>query len=125
MLPELATTRHDRSVVTLDTAVWQSGHGSAIVVLGGDLDLATAPQLRQQLADLADCDVIDLVIDLANVEFIDSSGISVIVATLEQMRSRGGTLVVRNPNAMAKKTFEITGLTEYLSMTGRADLNTH
>jgi anti-anti-sigma factor len=50
------------------------------------------------------------VIDLANLEFIDSSGISAIVATLEQVKSRGGSLVVRNPNPMARTIFEITGL---------------
>ena len=122
MLTDHAMTNHDGSEVTaLDTAVWQTGQESVIVVLNGDLDLATAPKLRQELADLADCDAIDLVIDLANLEFIDSSGISVLVEALEHMRSRGGTLVVRNPNPMARKIFEITGLTEYLSVTGCAE----
>jgi anti-sigma B factor antagonist len=118
-------TNQDRSAITaLETAVWQTGRGSAIVVLSGDLDLATVPKLRERLADLVDCDVIDLVIDIANLEFIDSSGISAIVMTLEHVRSRGGSLVLRNANPMAMKIFEITGLKEHLSVTGCADLTT-
>jgi anti-sigma B factor antagonist len=112
-------TNQEKLVLSgLDTAVWQTDRGSAIVVLSGDLDLATAPKLRQRLADLADCDVIDLVIDLANLGFMDSSGISVIVGTYEHLKLRGGSLVIRNANPMAIKIFQITGLMEYLSVTG-------
>jgi anti-sigma B factor antagonist len=118
-------TKQDQPVIRgLDTAVWQTGQARATVVLSGDLDLATAPELRERLADLAACGVIDLVIDFANLVFIDSTGISVIVGTHEHVKSRGGSLVVRNANPMAMKIFQITGLTEYLSVTGCVDLTT-
>jgi anti-sigma B factor antagonist len=125
LLSTSTTTGGDQAAITaLEIAVWQTGQGSAIVVLSGDLDLAVAPKLRQRLADLADCEVINLELDLANLEFIDSSGISIIVGTLEHLRAQGGSLVVRNASPMAAKVFEITGLTEYLSVTGCDDLAT-
>jgi anti-anti-sigma factor len=119
---DFAMTNQDPSAfASLDTAVWQTGQESAIVVLTGELDIATAPQLRQRLADLSEWNIIHLVIDFANLEFIDSSGLSLVVTTLEHMKSKGGSLTVRNASPMAMRTFELTGLMKYVSVTRCAE----
>lgn len=122
LLAHSENTTRDRSAVTaFGAAVWHTGPESAVVVLSGDLDVATAPELHALLTELCDRDVTDLVVDLANLEFIDSSGISVIVAGLERLKVRGGSLSVRNPNPVAMRVFEVTALTDYLSVAGGPD----
>lgn len=65
----------------------------------GDLDMGSAPSLRQQLVNLitgGDCLV---VLDLGSVDFVDSIGIGVIIGALRRARARGGDLVLARPSA--------------------------
>lgn len=86
--------------------------GSRVVVmLHGELDLATAPHLRETLADLIDGQGnLSMIIDLANLAFIDCSGLAVLVGALRRMRDRGGEIALRDPNPTASKLFAITGI---------------
>jgi anti-sigma B factor antagonist len=100
-----------------EVAVWQRDRHSVTMVLSGELDLSSAPKLRECLAELAALDVIHMVIDLANLRFIDSTGVSVLVADLKRVSAAGGSLSVRNANPMAVRIFDTTGLTGILSVT--------
>jgi anti-sigma B factor antagonist len=82
----------------------------AIVSLEGELDLATAPQLREQLVTLAEQDDSDIVVDLTRLAFIDSTGLSVLVMALNRSRTNGGSMVLRNPSDSVMRILEITGL---------------
>lgn len=82
----------------------------AIVSLDGELDLATAPQLREQLVTLAEKDGGDVVVDLTRLAFIDSTGLSVLVMALNRSRAAGGSIVLRNPSDSVMRILEITGL---------------
>jgi anti-sigma B factor antagonist len=82
----------------------------AIVSLEGELDLATAPQLRDQLVTLAEQDGSDVVVDLTRLAFIDSTGLSVLVMALNRSRAAGGSIVLRNPSESVMRILEITGL---------------
>lgn len=84
--------------------------GAAVVALTGELDLATAPQLRDQLVALAGGGFLAVTLDLAALDFMDSTGLSVLVAGLKHLRERGGDLVLRSPQPGAMKVLEITGL---------------
>jgi anti-sigma B factor antagonist len=87
-----------------------SGSGDrAVVSLEGELDLATAPQLREQLVTLAEADSV-IVVDLTNLAFIDSTGLSVLVMGLNRSRAAGGSIVLRNPSQSVMRILEITGL---------------
>ena len=90
--------------------------GVATVGVAGDLDAATAPILDEGIRRL-DADgagPVDVVVNLADVPFIDSSGLSVLVATHKRLRDRGGSLAVEGPSATARRLFAIAGLDQVL-----------
>ena len=84
---------------------------AAVVRVVGELDLATAPQLRELLVDLVARGSRHVTLDLAEMAFIDSTGLKVFVAGLQRLRDCGGELALRSPSAGAMRVFEITGLT--------------
>jgi anti-anti-sigma factor len=98
-------------------AVWQREGKKATVVLDGELDLASAPHLQACLSELSASGVIHVVIDLANLGFIDSTGIGVLVSDFKRLHDAGGSLAGANAGPMAFRVFEMTGLVELLSVT--------
>jgi anti-sigma B factor antagonist len=84
--------------------------GSTVVTLRGELDLATAPQLRDCLATLPPEGEIRVVLDLTHLEFIDSTGLSVLVLLFHRTQATGSSMVIRNPSSAVIRIFEITGL---------------
>lgn len=84
----------------------------AEVTARGEIDLASSPRLRDELVVLADEGMRDIVVDLAGVGFIDSSGLGVLVGALKRTRELGGTLTLRGLDGPVRKVFEITGLHE-------------
>ena len=83
------------------------------IVAGGELDVATVPELKTALADLIDRHPgAPIWVDMADVTFIDSSGLGVLVGALKRARQREGSVVVRNLSGAPHKVFEITGLLE-------------
>ena len=81
------------------------------VVIAGELDHYAAPQIRHMLDDLLrDPGVTDLVLDLENLTFMDSSGIGVLLGRLRILQSRGGTLSVKNMQPPVEKLFRLSGL---------------
>lgn len=85
---------------------------AAVVRVIGELDLATAPRLREEIVALVSSGVCAVTVDLIRLEFIDSTGLSVLVTTLKHMREHGGDLALRSLNPSTLKVFEISGLTE-------------
>jgi anti-sigma B factor antagonist len=83
--------------------------GATLVVLRGDLDLATAPDLRETLIEVID-DGARIVIDMEAVEFLDSAGLGILVGGLKRARTRGGELELVCSNREVLKPLEITGL---------------
>jgi anti-sigma B factor antagonist len=84
---------------------------TTIVEVRGDLDCYTAPRLRSVLFDLADGPRA-VVLDVAGTDFIDSTGLGVLVGGLKRFRQQGGDMVVRSPNAMTVRLFEVTGVSK-------------
>jgi anti-sigma B factor antagonist len=82
--------------------------------LKGELDLATAPHLRNELAKRTKPGVSRIALELAELTFIDSVGLSILVAEHKRMEDLGGLLVLQNPSPGASKLFEISGLSTYL-----------
>ena len=82
------------------------------VVARGDIDLATAPDLESHLSDLADQGVQVIVIDAAGVDFLDSSGIRVLVQASNDLEPNGGKIYIENMSAPVARILEITGLTD-------------
>lgn len=89
----------------------------AVVRLQGELDVATAPLLRDQLHGLSRDGVRTVAVDLAELDFIDSTGLAVLIGALKHLREHGGDLTLRSPKPSARKLFEIAGLTEIIAIT--------
>jgi anti-sigma B factor antagonist len=66
--------------------------GLTLIILAGELDVATAPALRRALTPSADASMPDLAVDLRQVTFMDCSALGVLLATYQQVRTEGGCL---------------------------------
>jgi anti-sigma B factor antagonist len=100
----------------LDFRVTVSREGPNVLVeVSGEVDVYTAPRLRQVLMDLIDGGgVAVLDVDLAHLGFIDSTGLGVIVGSLRRIRADGGDLRLLNPRPGVERALQITGLAEIL-----------
>lgn len=83
----------------------------AVVKVGGEVDVYTAPKLREQIVALAGDGVVHLVADLSDVEFLDSTGLGVLVGGLKRLRTAGGSLGLVMTTERITRIFRITGLT--------------
>jgi len=81
-----------------------------LVAVRGDLDLHTAPELREVLARAIEEGRRRLVVDLTETSYLDSSGLTALVVAHKRVRKLGGQLVVINVDPSIGRTFEITGL---------------
>ena len=81
-----------------------------VVVVSGDVDLHSAPELRERLASLVEGDALDVTVDLSDTTFVDSMGLGVLLAAKKQLATAGGELglVVSSPEI--RRVFEITML---------------
>ena len=84
--------------------------GLPLVAVVGEIDLATAPILRDHLRELIAAGRTTIIVDLGKVTFLDSTALGVLVDTLKACREAGGDLhlVVTEPRIL--KLFDITGL---------------
>ena len=82
----------------------------SVVEVGGEIDVATAPRLREQLISLVNDERYQIVVDMAGVDFIDSTGLGVLISGLKRVKTRGGTFALSCTEPRILKVFEITGL---------------
>ncbi|GAA1111851.1 MULTISPECIES: STAS domain-containing protein [Nocardiopsis] len=83
-----------------------------IVVVEGEIDVYTAPRLRELLIDLVNKGNFHLVVNMEKVEFLDSTGLGVLVGGLKRVRAHDGTLDLVCTQERILKIFRITGLTK-------------
>jgi anti-sigma B factor antagonist len=86
------------------------------VKLFGELDLATAPDLRQSLVDIGHEGPVEVVLDFEELKFIDSVGLSVVIAEHKRLAADGGRLVIQYPSMRARKLFDVSGISSYLNI---------
>ena len=87
------------------------------VVIAGELDQCSAPQIRRQLDEIiSDPSVIHLVLDLENLTIMDSSGIGVLLGRLRALQTRGGSLSVKNMQPPIEKLFRLSGLNRVIDV---------
>jgi anti-sigma B factor antagonist len=84
--------------------------GRKIVTVEGEVDVATAPALRDELYRLIEQGTSEVVVDLSGMDFIDSTGLGVFVGALRRARESGGGIELRGLQPSARKVFDITGL---------------
>ena len=84
--------------------------GRTIVAVGGEIDVYTAPKLRDTITELVASGAYQLVIDMTAVEFLDSTGLGVLVGGLKKVRANDGSLELICNSDRLVKIFKITGL---------------
>ena len=87
-----------------------------IVVLDGEIDAHTAPQLAEHVATFPTGFDDGLVIDLANVTFMDSSGLRILMDLTARAAEAGVAMVLRSPSRPVARIIEISGLDGVLSV---------
>jgi anti-sigma B factor antagonist len=98
-----------------ETMTYLLGHRAVtarrhLVVVGGELDLNAAPELRAAVGAAIDGGATTLVVDLSEVTFIDSTAIGVLLAARERLRHAGGTLELVCAEPHVLRVLEIVGL---------------
>lgn len=85
-----------------------------VVTLEGELDTITSPEARSQFSLLQEQGVQKILLDLAKLDFITSSGLRVLLATAQELKEAGGELRVCNLNATVREVFDISGFNTLL-----------
>ena len=87
-----------------------------IVVVGGEIDVYTAPKLREKLIELVSEGSYDVVVNLEGVDFLDSTGLGVLVGALKRVKAHDGSLSLICTQDKILKIFKITGLTKVFAI---------
>jgi anti-sigma B factor antagonist len=88
--------------------------GRTVVALRGSLDVGTAPRLDEQFAEMSRHGVTLIDLDIARLEFMDSGGLTVVVAEHKRVQSQGGGMVIHHPSRRVIRLFQMHGLMSYL-----------
>ncbi len=93
----------------------KTADGSKLTLeISGRIDTVTAPQLEESLKESLD-GITDLTLDFAQVEYISSAGLRVLLSTQKRMNIQG-TMVIKNINDTVHEVFEVTGFTDILTL---------
>jgi anti-sigma B factor antagonist len=87
-----------------------------VVTICGEIDLYTAPRLHSELAAR-------VLIDMAGVEFCDSTGMNVLLSCLRRVRERGGELEIASPKPAVRKILQVTGLDSVFTLVDDANMS--
>ena len=88
---------------------------SATIALVGTLTVASAPSLEAAFADLPE-DVTDITLDLAELDYVASAGLRVIVSNDKKARQKGGVVRIANANEEVMEVLDVTGLVDILEI---------
>ena len=104
---------HDELTIDLRTV---DGTDILLFALRGSLDLATAPTVRAALADAADGGGHDCIVDLTGLEFLDSTGLGVLIGAHRRAAERGGSFRLVVSDGPILRLLNITGLVSVFSV---------
>jgi anti-sigma B factor antagonist len=85
------------------------------VIVRGEIDMATAPQLRDLLNELVDGGSSRIVLDCRGLDFLDSSGIGVLIAVRKRLGD-DGALTLESPPAHVRKVLDLTGVSAHVAI---------
>ena len=88
------------------------------VSLVGELDVSTADELKKELHKLVDEKNIDMRLNLENLDYIDSTGLGVIIGILKRLKIESKEVYIEKPKNNVRKIFSITGLDKIFKLEG-------
>lgn len=87
-----------------------------VVKVTGEIDVFSSPRLREMLLDVIENGADDLVVDLGEVTFLDSTGLGVLVGIYHRLRARSGSMTFVGANERVRRVFHITQLTKIFEL---------
>lgn len=91
------------------------------VKVGGEIDAYTAPRLRETLFPLTEKESVTMLIDLSDVNYMDSTGLGVFVGVFKNIRTNNGQFQLRGLSDRLKRLFEITGLADIMDINSQIE----
>ena len=88
------------------------------VSLAGELDVSTADELKKSLHKLVDEKNIDMKLNLENLDYIDSTGLGVMIGILKRLKIENKEVYIEKPKNNVRRIFNITGLDKVFKMEG-------
>jgi anti-sigma B factor antagonist len=107
------------SALDLSITTAELGENAFVVTLAGEADLYTAPELERALEGVIALGATAVVLDLADVTFVDSTTLAILVRYNARFGSLGGDLVIVSDDRRVLRTFEITGLAKMFRIQDR------
>ncbi|GAA0177429.1 anti-sigma F factor antagonist [Clostridium sediminicola] len=93
-----------------------------IVYLSGELDHHSAEDVRNKIDDMiARTNSLNLILDFSNVNFMDSSGIGVVIGRYKKLLNKKGRVSISNVNGSVKRVFELSGMFKIIPLYSSAD----
>ena len=98
------------------SAIVSTDGDRATVSLRGELDLSGVDRARQAIEEAESGDAPLLVIDLSELDFIDSTGLEVMLRAARRAHDDGRRLIVQRPSAYVRRLFEMTAIDQSLDI---------
>jgi anti-sigma B factor antagonist len=84
--------------------------------LEGTCDLASAPHLRETLTELRPPEVLHVTVEVGGLEFIDSTGLGLLLGTLRRLKEAGGSMQIAGAQGAVRRVLEITDLDKVIPL---------
>lgn len=111
----------DEQVVGPDLVLSTDRDGNrAVLTVRGELDAYSAPGLEDQIGRLLAEQIDEVVLDLSQTGFLDSSGLRAILTAQRRLAENNGRMTLRAPSEAVSRLLEITGLTDHFTIDGAA-----
>jgi anti-sigma B factor antagonist len=95
---------------------YSAAPGRTVVEVSGEIDVYTAPRLRETLISLVEAGNYHLIVDMEGVEFLDSTGLGVLVGGLKRVRAHDGVIDLVCTQGRILRIFRITGLSKVFAI---------
>jgi anti-sigma B factor antagonist len=100
---------------TFEVEIRSQDH-AAVIVVSGELDLASAPALEEQLGRAGQLDVTLVIVDLRALQFIDSTGLGILIKAHREAEGHGRRFAIVKGPSQVQRLLELTGLEERLTV---------
>jgi anti-anti-sigma factor len=94
----------------------RNAEGTSVISVSGELDLASSPALEEELERVAQSETQLVVVDLRNLEFMDSTGLSVLVRAHQRAEENGRRLGLVNGSQQVQRLLTLTGVADRLTL---------
>src|SRR5487761_1786907 len=117
----LSQTTGEGEEMELTLDVHSEGAGFTVIAVSGEIDVYTAPKLREKLISLVEVGSYQLIVDMEGVEFLDSTGLGVLVGGLKRVRAHDGGIDLVCTQGRILRIFRITGLSRVFNIYDSVD----